>query len=148
MRKTHSSLQVEMKLARSLWGQFGDAKSKELRDLMVRYHISVSCGDVTYLDHRWYVTHSGLLRLAFRRRCSGIKTTLQNQLSDSQNNRWVFKAVVYKSPGSSGFFGYGDADARGRNPGRQPSLAQGLRNRPVLCRGAGLAYRFFQPCGG
>src|SRR5438309_5198956 len=136
MRKTHSSLQVEMKLARSLWGQFGDAKSKELRDLMVRYHISVSCGDVTYLDHRWYVTHSGLLRLAFRRRCSGIKTTLQNQLSDSQNNRWVFKAVVYNSPGSSGFFGYGDADPTNTSP-----LVRGAEMRVAETRAVNRALR-------
>src|SRR5437016_10784396 len=136
MRKTHSSLQVEMKLARSLWGQFGDAKSKELRDLMVRYHISVSCGDVTYLDNRWYVTHSGLLRLAFRRRCSGIKTTLQNQLSDSQNNRWVFKAVVYKSPGSSGFFGYGDADPTNTSP-----LVRGAEMRVAETRAVNRALR-------
>jgi hypothetical protein len=26
------------------------------------------------------------------------------------DHRWVFRAVVYKSPGSAGFVGYGDAD--------------------------------------
>src|SRR6266704_6701794 len=136
MRRTHSSLRVEMKLARSLWGQFGYVKSKELRELMVRYQLSVSHGDVMYLDHRWYVTHSGLLRLAFRRHCSGIKTTLQNQSSDSQNNRWVFKAVVYKSPGSSGFFGYGDADPTNTSP-----LVRGAEMRVAETRAVNRALR-------
>src|SRR5712692_575109 len=136
MGKTHSSLRVEMKLARSLWGQFGYVKSKELRELMERYQLSVSHGDVMYLDNRWYVTHSGLLRLAFRRHCSGIKTTLQNQLSDSQNNRWVFKAVVYKSPGSSGFFGYGDADPTNTSP-----LVRGAEMRVAETRAVNRALR-------
>src|SRR5216683_775985 len=136
MRKTHSSLRVEMKLAKSLWGQFGYVMSKELRELMVRYQLSVSHGDVMYLDHRWYVTHSGLLRLAFRRHCSGIKTTLQNQLSDSQNNRWVFKAVVYKSPRSSGFFGYGDADPTNTSP-----LVRGAEMRVAETRAVNRALR-------
>jgi hypothetical protein len=136
MRKKHCSLRVEMRVARSLWGQLRYVKAKELRELIGRYQLSVSHGDVMYLDHRWYVTHSGLLRLAFRRRCSGIETTLQNQLSDSQSNRWVFKAVVYKSPGSSGFFGYGDADPTNTSP-----LVRGAEMRVAETRAVNRALR-------
>jgi len=56
------------------------------------------------------VTHSGLLQLASRKGCHGITTILQERLSDVGAGRWVFKATVYKSPGSKGFVGYGDAD--------------------------------------
>jgi len=56
------------------------------------------------------VTHSGLLQLASRKGCRGITTILQERLSDVGAGRWVFKATVYKSPGSKGFVGYGDAD--------------------------------------
>src|SRR5207249_11377214 len=97
---------------------------------------SASSDDLTDLDNRYYVTHSGLLRLAFRPRCSRIKTTLQNQLSDSQNNRWVFKAVVYKSPGSSGFFGYGDADPTNTSP-----LVRGAEMRVAETRAVNRALR-------
>ena len=51
------------------------------------------------LDSKWYVTHAGLLRLAQRRRCLGITTSLQRHLSDNAANRWVFKATVYKLKG-------------------------------------------------
>ena len=57
-----------------------------------------------------YVTHSGLLRIATRRRCRGIKTILQERLSDAGSGRWVFKATVFKSAFSKGFVAYGDAD--------------------------------------
>ena len=136
MRKKRTSLRMEMNLAKSLWGEMGDVKSKELRELLDRYRLSVSLGDVTYLDHRWYVTHSGLLRLAFRRRCSGIKSVLQRHLSDSLNNRWVFKAVVYKSSGSSGFFGYGDADPSNVSP-----LVRGAEMRVAETRAVNRALR-------
>ena len=56
------------------------------------------------------VTHSGLLQLASRKGCRGITTILQERVSDVGAGRWVFKATVYKSPGSKGFVGYGDAD--------------------------------------
>lgn len=136
MRKMRSPLRVEVNLAESLWGDIGAVKSKELRELMRRYQLSVSLGDVTYIDHRWYVTHSGLLRLASRRRCCGIKTVLQRQLSDSVNNRWVFKAVVYKSPGSTGFFGYGDADPTNTSP-----LVRGAEMRVAETRAVNRALR-------
>jgi hypothetical protein len=136
MRKMRSSLRVETNLAKSLWGEIGDIKLRELRERMSRYRLSVSLGDVTYIDRRLYVTHSGLLRLASRRRCCGIKTTLQKQLSDSVNNRWVFKAVVYKSPGSTGFFGYGDADPTNTSP-----LVRGAEMRVAETRAVNRALR-------
>src|SRR5712692_2637168 len=136
MRKMRSSLRLELKLARSLWGEIGGLKSKQLRELMSRYQLSVSLGDVTYVDHRWYVTHSGLLRLAARRRCCGIKTSVQKQLSDSLNNRWVFKAVVYKTSGSTGFFGYGDADPTNTSP-----LVRGAEMRVAETRAVNRALR-------
>jgi hypothetical protein len=136
MRKMRSSLRVEVNFAKSLWGDIGAVKSKELRELMSRYQLSVSLGDVTYIDNRWYVTHAGLLRLASRRRCCGIKTALQCQLSDSMNNRWVFKAVVYKSPGSAGFFGYGDADPNNTSP-----LVRGAEMRVAETRAVNRALR-------
>src|SRR6202162_2539435 len=58
----------------------------------------------------WYVTHAGLLRIAKRRRCSGIDTVIEDHLSDPNANRWVFKATVFTSSNSRGFIGYGDAD--------------------------------------
>ncbi|MGA8224399.1 MAG: hypothetical protein WB780_22325 [Candidatus Acidiferrales bacterium] len=68
------------------------------------------------LDGVWYVTHSGLLGIAQRRRCHGIKTSLQKDVSDPIASRWVFKATVYKTPGSRGFVGYGDADPSNVSP--------------------------------
>jgi hypothetical protein len=110
MGQKPDSLKCELKLARRAWNDIGEAKLAELRQLLCRYKLSVALGDLTELDNRWYVTHSGLLRLASRRRCEGIRTTLQQRLSDPAANRWVFKATVYKSPRSKGFVGYGDAD--------------------------------------
>ena len=67
-------------------------------------------GDLQFLDGRWYVTHSGLLQLAYRRGCSGIATVLEEHSSDASAGRWVVKATVYKTIASKGFVGYGDAD--------------------------------------
>src|SRR5947199_9964048 len=83
---------------------------RTLRDLTLRYSLSVAAGDLQFLDGRWYVTHSGLLQLAFRKGCCGIKPVLQERLSDVGSCRWVFKATVYKSRGSRGFVGDGDAN--------------------------------------
>ena len=81
-----------------------------LSDITRAFRLSVLRGDVMCIDGKLYVTHSGLLRIAVRRRCLGIRTTLQAQQSDPTVGRWVFKATVYKSSRSRGFAGYGDAD--------------------------------------
>jgi hypothetical protein len=82
------------------------------------------------------VTHAGLLRVALRRRCLGIRTALQERLCDPTANRWVFKATVYKSPSSRGFVGYGDAD-----PSNVSSLVHGAEMRVAETRAVNRALR-------
>lgn len=132
MRPRVSSIRQEMRLARQIWCDVGAPRLRELRALLVRYKFSIILGEITRIDSRWYVTHSGLIRLASRRKCSGITTFLQERLCDPAGNRWVFRAVVHKGPNSKGFVGYGDADpsntsslVRGtemRSPKREPSI--------------------------
>jgi hypothetical protein len=106
----------EMRAARQTWPNLRPARLNELRSLLLRYKLSVVLGEVTQIEGRWYVTHSGLLQLAARRKCSGIRTLLQERLCDPTANRWVFRAVVYKGAGSIGFVGYGDADPSNVSP--------------------------------
>ena len=104
-------------LAKRLWpGQIRGEQKRALDGLFQEFRLSVVAGDLQLLDGRWYVTHAGLLRLACRRKCLGIKTTLQKALSDPVGNRWVFKATVYTTPASRGFVGYGDADPSNVSP--------------------------------
>src|SRR5258707_13532293 len=110
MKQKLNPLTRELKIAKQLWGDIARVRLTELRHLLQRYKLSVALGEVIDLDNHWYVTHSGLIRLATRRRCDGIRTTLQQRLSDPASGRWEFRATVYKSPGSRGFVGYGDAD--------------------------------------
>jgi hypothetical protein len=67
-------------------------------------------GEQQIINSNWYVTHTGLLRLARRKRCRGIHVEAVDSLCDSSTNRFVLKATVYPSKQSAGFFGYGDAD--------------------------------------
>jgi len=82
------------------------------------------------------VTHSGLLQLASRKGCRGIKTILQERLSDVGTGRWVFKATVYKNPSSKGFVGYGDAD-----PSNVSLLVRGSELRVAETRAVNRALR-------
>jgi hypothetical protein len=104
-----------VKLACSLWGSLSIIALTRLEYLTRTYRFSVASGDLQLLSGAWYVTHSGLLRLSFRRKCAGIKATFVNQLSDAVAKRWVFKATVYKTR-SMGFVGYGDADPSNISP--------------------------------
>lgn len=101
---------ANLRHARSLWGKLSRLARFTLQELTQRFGLSVQSGDVRLLDGIWYVTHSGLLRFAYRRGCVGIKTTVQERLSKPDAERWVFKAIVYPRGRSRGFVGYGNAD--------------------------------------
>jgi hypothetical protein len=88
------------------------------------------------LNKSWYVTHTGLLRLARRSRCSGIEVEPVPIFSDPSVARWAFKATVYRSTKCRGFSGYGDAD-----PSNVPSLVTGAEMRVAETRAVNRALR-------
>ena len=106
-----------------------------LRELSLTLGLSVRSGDLLMLDTRWYVTHSGLLRVAQRRRCSGITTELAEGVSNPKEGRWVFKATVAKSE-TQHFVGYGDADPSNVSP-----LVHGAEMRVAETRAVNRALR-------
>jgi len=122
--------------ASQVWGDLPQTAIDSLMNLVKRFEISVSLGDVQYLNGRWYITHSGLLRIAHRRRCSGLTTNLLAKLSDPAAGRWVFRATVFKSSRSKGFVGYGDADPSNTSP-----LVRGAEMRVAETRAVNRALR-------
>ena len=74
--------------------------------------------------------------MAERNRCSGIRVQPVREFCDLAANRWVFKATVYKSPGSRGFGGYGDAD-----PSNVSDLVRGAEMRMAETRAVNRALR-------
>ena len=129
-------LRMNVKSARRNWGRLSRNTMQNLAQLTDTYRVSISAGHLQLLDGRWYMTHSGLLCLAFRCRCGGIQTTLEERLSDPVANRWVFKATVYKSRRSKGFVGYGDAD-----PSNVSTLMHGAEMRIAETRAVNRALR-------
>jgi hypothetical protein len=130
-------LRENVKIARR-WkiGQSGIAAIDRLREMTIRFGLSLAMGDFTYLDGGLYVTHSGLLSLASRKRCLGIHVQQVRESCDPLSGRWVFKATVYKSPGSKGFTGYGDADPTNTSP-----LVRGAELRVAETRAVNRALR-------
>jgi hypothetical protein len=115
-KKRAIAFRSNVKLARFLWGDLSRGSLQSLKELTKKYGFSVAAGDLQLLDGRWYVTNAGLLRVAQRRRCAGIRTAVDRLLSDPKSDRWIFKATVYTSLSSRGFVGYGDADPSNVSP--------------------------------
>jgi hypothetical protein len=136
VRKKSNRLRSNVKFARGLWGALQPLALTRLRELTGKYGFSVVAGDLQFFDGRWYVTHAGLLRLARRKKCLGIRTTLQKTLSDPRSNRWVFKAVVHTTLGSKGFVGHADADPSNVSP-----LVRGAELRVAETRAVNRALR-------
>jgi hypothetical protein len=136
-RLGNSLVRTNIRLARSLWrDQLGPLRLPELKKLSRHPGLSIASGELLLLDGKWYVTHAGLLRIARRRRCLGIRAVLQERLCDPVASRWVFKAIVYTFPGSKGFVGYGDAD-----PSNISDLVRGAEMRVAETRAVNRALR-------
>src|SRR5579862_8849187 len=136
MSSNLSSIRSEIHLAQQIWGWVERSKFAELRKLIKLHQVSVALGDVSYIDGHWYVTNAGLLRLAHRIGCSGIRSVLQQRLSDAATKRWVFKATVFRTPKSRAFVGYGDADPSNVSP-----LVRGAEMRIAETRAVNRALR-------
>jgi hypothetical protein len=123
--------------AKDLWpAQSSRPMLNVLRELTTTFGFSIELGELRIIDGHWYVTHSGLLRLATRRRCRGIRVEPVLQFSDPSINRWVFKSTVHKTRHSRSFVGFGDAD-----PSNVSSLVHGAEMRVAETRAVNRALR-------
>jgi len=136
-KTTNASLVCQnIRLVKQLYPSLREQDLLALRSLTRTLRLSFLKREILFIDGKWYVTHSGLLEIAMRRRCLGISTTLQEKVSDSSVGRWVFRATVYKSSRSRGFVGYGDAD-----PSNVSSLVHGAEMRVAETRAVNRALR-------
>jgi hypothetical protein len=136
MKPSETNFAWETRFAKSLYGDLSKPVLRALRELIQRHQISVANGDAKYLDGGWYVTHSGLLRLAECRRCAGIHSRPVLESCDPTTCRWVFRAKVFKSRACKGFVGYGDADPSNVSP-----LVHGAEMRVAETRAVNRALR-------
>ena len=128
---------TNLRLARLRWGrELGRSALEQLKSLSKDFQLSVASGDLLLLGASWYVTHTGLIRLAARRRCRGIQVQPISEFSDARNSRYAFKATVYKSRTCPGFVGYGDAD-----PSNVSFLVHGAEMRVAETRAVNRALR-------
>src|SRR5947208_2899864 len=122
--------------ARLRWGALPKIMVRALKGLSIEHRLSVRSGDLLPLDGRWYVTHTGLLRLARRSRCAGISVEAVPELSDASASRWAFRATVYRFKNCKGFVGYGDAAPSNVSP-----LVRGAEMRVAETRAVSRALR-------
>lgn len=130
-------LRRNLRWARAKWGQlFGKRDHRFLRTLTEQYQFSIADGDIILLQNGWYVTHTGLIRLARRSRCAGIHTISIPHFCNLQTQCWAFKATVYRTSNCRGFVGYGDA-----NPSNVSPLVRGAEMRVAETRAVNRALR-------
>jgi hypothetical protein len=126
-----------LRLARKLLGDaITNRVEMSLKSLSQQFNLSLSKGDLQFTNGCWYVTHSGLLRLAGQKKCRGIHVEAVDSLCEPAASRFVFKATVHPTKSSFGFMGYGDAD-----PSNVSSLVRGAEMRVAETRAVNRALR-------
>ena len=126
-----------IRYATSKWGvRIGKVAVQMLRSYSEEFGFSLAAGDLLFLGAGWYVTNSGLVRLARRNRCAGVHVRPVPEFSNPAASRWAFQATVYKSRACRGFVGYGDAD-----PSNVSELVRGAEMRVAETRAVNRALR-------
>jgi uncharacterized protein YfiM (DUF2279 family) len=128
-------LRENIRIAKARWPDLSNEQLRALRGLSSALGLSLQKGELVYLDSGWYVSHSGLLAIAHRKRCAGIHVSLDKKMSEASSKRWIFRAVVRKSASES-FVGYGDAD-----PSNVSAVVRGAEMRVAETRAVNRALR-------
>jgi hypothetical protein len=131
-----SAVQADVETAREKWRPLNSEELNRLESLIKEHQLSVGHGDLLLLNRTWYVTHVGLIRLARRKHCAGIRVSPVDKFCDPRSRRWAFKATVYRSKQCRGFVGYGDAD-----PSNVSGLVRGAEMRVAETRAVNRALR-------
>lgn len=126
----------DVKLARTVWGELSPLSVATLLETLRKHSLSIASGDLLLIDGRWYVTHSGLLKIAIRKQCRGIRIQPALEFCETLALRYAFRATVYTSPECKGFVGYGDADPSNVSP-----LVHGAEMRVAETRAVNRALR-------
>ena len=138
MKRFHQDVaRRNQRLARLKYGVlFTEALRLSLKALTTQFGFSMELGDMLLLDGSWYVTHAGLLRLATRKGCIGIRVQPVSGFCTPAESRWAFRAMAFKSEKCKGFAGYGDAD-----PGNVSAIVRGAEMRIAETRAVNRALR-------
>src|ERR1039458_4584161 len=126
----------DVRLARSVWGALSPLSVSTLLETLRKHRLSIASGDLLLIDGRWYVTHSGLLKIATRKQCRGIRIQPVAEFCEVSALRYAFRATVYTSQECKGFVGYGDA-----NPSNVSPLVHGAEMRVAETRAVNRALR-------
>ncbi len=136
-KATRKLLRQNLNMAKKALGEALASRTRAWLETLTReFSFSLKGADLQIINSNWYVTHTGLLRLARRKKCSGIHVEVVDSLCDSAASRFVLRATVYPSKRSSGFVGYGDAD-----PSNVSFLVHGAEMRVAETRAVNRALR-------
>src|ERR1039458_4699407 len=76
-----------LRLARTIFSVGKQKILLESLEHLSAMHFEIGSGDLVLLNNYWYVTHTGLLRMAKRKRCSGMEVEAVVNLCDSDWRR-------------------------------------------------------------
>lgn len=122
--------------SRKKWGHLSSACMNALKEYTTELQVSVTAGDLLLIEGSWYVSHSGLLHIAQRRKCAGIDVRPVTELCEPRSSSWTFRAIAYTSKSCKGFVGYGDA-----NPSNVSPRVRGAEMRVAETRAVNRALR-------